>query len=141
MTAIDRLPSRQQRAILALLTEPTQQAAARAARIGEKTVRRWLHNEDFAEALAEARKTQASEALSALRSSLQEAVTKLRELLHSENENIAVKAAATLLTHGVQAQEGDALRSRIEDLEKELHRALERQGIPTRTVNGALAEA
>lgn len=141
MTTFGRLSSRQERALLALLTEPTQQAAATAAGVGERTLRRWLKDEVFTDALAEARKAQATEALSVLQSSLLEAVTRLRELLHSQSEHIACKAATTLLTFGVQAQESDELRSRLEALEKELRRALERQGYPARTLNGAFAEA
>ena len=55
MAKTDNLKRRQRRAILTLLSEPTIKAAAKAAKIGEKTLHRWLHEDtEFKARLADA---------------------------------------------------------------------------------------
>jgi hypothetical protein len=55
MARTDNIKRRQRRAILTLLSEPTIKGAAKAAKIGEKTLHRWLaEDEEFKAELAEA---------------------------------------------------------------------------------------
>jgi transposase len=53
MTA--KLNLKQQRAIQALLSEPSIRQAAERAAVGEKSIRRWLQRPDFKEAYQRAR--------------------------------------------------------------------------------------
>ncbi len=52
----DALSPNQEKAILALLQEPTIAKAAKAAQIGERTIHRWLCDSDFGRAYRKARR-------------------------------------------------------------------------------------
>src|SRR2546426_9267878 len=102
---LDLLTPRQRRAVVALLTQPTTEAAARAAHVGRTAIYEWLRDPIFSTALEAARQEQTVEALNYLRATLLRAVQKLDRLLGSQNENVARLAAVTLLEHGLKAME------------------------------------
>jgi hypothetical protein len=87
------------------------------ARIGKTTLYGWLKEPSFVVALENARQEQSREALGLLRTSLLLAVRKLNDLLQSQSEAVAYRAAVTLLDHGLKAVEIVELEARIAALE------------------------
>lgn len=120
MTASD-LSRIQARAVPALLSHRTIEDAAKAAGVGEKTLRRWLASEPFASAYRAAAREAAREATSALLAAQREAVQVLRSCLQEGSAATRVRAARALLELGVRVS-ADDLDERLSQLEEEVHR-------------------
>src|SRR3989442_12236851 len=103
-----------------MLTCPTMEDAAKAAQVSKTTLYAWLKEEDFLAALEEARQEQSRDALAFLRACLLRAVKRLSDLLDSQNEAIAHRAATTLLDHGLKAIALEDQEQRIAELEARL---------------------
>lgn len=111
----------QVRAIGALLTSRTIEAAAATVGCGEKTIRRWLATDQFAAAYREAARESAREATSALLAAQREAVDVLRQCLRDGTPATRVRAARALLELGVRVAAED-LDERVRELEEEVRR-------------------
>lgn len=85
--------ARQLRTIEALLTEPTQQAAADTAGVPVRSVQRWLKDAEFKAALRGAARDRLHAAVSRLKETSGEAVSVLRGLLKAESETVRLRAA------------------------------------------------
>lgn len=97
---MSNLTTKQRKAIAALLSEPTTEAAAFSAGISSKTIRRWLAGDpDFAQALAEAEESAISDAARVMGAGALEAVNTLRDLLEDPDPDRRHKAAAAYLAH------------------------------------------
>jgi hypothetical protein len=116
MTTLTR---RQARAIEALCTQPTSADAARAANVGERTLRRWLAEDpSFQGAYREARTETMRQATARLQSVAGEAVTTLQELLKaSDRPDVRCRAALGILAAATKAEELENLAARVEALE------------------------
>jgi hypothetical protein len=121
------LRPKEARAIAALLCEPSVEAAARSARIGARTLRRWLQRPDFAEELARAAREAMAGAMKTLQAASVEAVETLRAVLADEEgpTTARVSAARVVLEQAQRAAEREELEARIVDLE----RAVEERGL------------
>jgi hypothetical protein len=121
------LRPKEARAIAALLCEPSVEAAARTARVGARTLRRWLQRPDFAEELSRAAREAMAGATKSLRAASVEAVETLRAVLaDAEGPTTArVSAARVVLEQAQRAAEREELEARIVDLE----RAVEERGL------------
>lgn len=116
----NRLTTRQARAIIALLSEPTFQAAAKAAKVGDRTLRRWLTEDPtFKAAYRTARSLALGQATARLQATAAQAVDTLRALLGAESRpDVRARAALGLLAAAMKAEELDNLVARVEALEQ-----------------------
>lgn len=116
------LTAKQQRAIDALLREPTTQAAAEAAGVSKATIFRWLADEAFSAAYQTARGQLLESTLTALQSASIDAVNVLREVMTDASLNAfaRVSAAKAVLEMGFKAREVLEVEARLSALEAEL---------------------
>ena len=118
-TATKTLSARQQKALGALLTHPTIEAAAASVEIHPRTVKRWLYeDENFQEEYRKLRQQAVDNAIASLQSAMSEAVQTLRRNLTARNPSIQVRAAIALLEQGFKAVEAHDLVQRIAELER-----------------------
>ncbi|TGN32085.1 hypothetical protein [Aeromicrobium chenweiae] len=100
-----------------LVTTGSTAAAATAADVTERSVRRWLADAGFRVAYRAAGRAAASEAVSALLAAQGEAVAALRKALTAESAATRVRAARALLEVGRHVLDED-IEERIERLEE-----------------------
>jgi len=93
------LSANQQRALVALLSSPTIQAAARSCGLGESTVRKYLSEPNFAHAYAEERERLFSEGIHALQQAASKAVDVFVAALEHEDANVRLRAARSVWEH------------------------------------------
>lgn len=122
MSETERLSAKQQRAIEALLTEPTTRAAAAAAEVSEATIWRWLAEPEFSAAYRATRGRLLESTLTALQSASADAVVCLREILNDKTAQVyaRVSAAKSVLELGLKAREVLEVEERLAFLEKAL---------------------
>ncbi len=115
----DDLSPKQEKAILALLQEPTIAKAAKAAQIGERTIHRWLSDSDFGKAYRKARREAFGHAIALTQHYAPLAVNTLATIMAdaSTPAHARVTAASTLLKFGREGIELDDLAARVETLE------------------------
>jgi hypothetical protein len=116
-TATER---KQDRAILALLTEPTVEAAARSADVAPATIWRWTQQADFRARLRDARRAIVEGAIGRLQQAATDAVETLRRNLTCGTPSVEVRAATAILDQAVKAVELFDLAERVEHLEARL---------------------
>ncbi len=110
------LTPRQQRAIVALLSEASARAAAASCGVAERTLYRWLADKTFRRAYREASRRLLDDAVGKLRAGAADAIDTLRSALKAEGESVRVRAAQVLLDAALKA-DGDELAARVEALE------------------------
>lgn len=93
----EKFTRRQERAIVALLEQPTVEAAARVAGIGTVTLGRWMKRPDFQERFREARGRILDSTVLRLQNASGEAVEALRRAMSSGNPVAEVRAAEIVL--------------------------------------------
>ncbi len=121
-----RKSTQEERAIAALLSEPTIAAAAKVARISEATLWRWLQRPDFQASYRTARRHLVEGAIGRLQLATTKAVDALeRNLTARRKESVQVRAAAVILDHATKAVELMDLEARVAALEE---RAAQREG-------------
>ncbi len=98
----DALSPNQEKAILALLQEPTIAKAAMAAKVGERTLHRWLSDSDFGRAYRKARREAFGHAIALTQHYAPLAVNTLATIMAdtSAPSHARVTAASTLLKFG-----------------------------------------
>ena len=112
-----RLSARQEKALAALLTTSSVPEAAAKAGCSERSLRRWLAEDDsFISEYRERRRRVVEEAEGVLQGAMTDAANVLRDLLKSENEHVRYKAAISILEVGFATADNDLLE-RIEALE------------------------
>src|SRR5262249_35432066 len=112
----DKLPHKMHAAIVALLTAPTEAAAAAQVGIGEATLRRWKQCPDFRDELHAASREQLRDTIGRLRVAAGEAVETLRAALHDDLTSNRIRAAIALLDTAVKAEIDDLAR-RVDAIE------------------------
>ena len=108
------------RAITALLTEPTLADAARQAHTSERTLRRRARDPQFQEAYKAARYEAFRTAIGQLQAASLEAVAALRAALTDEHGSTRVRAAIAILELGRDLGGLDEISERIAALEQQL---------------------
>ena len=108
-----------ERAITALLTEPTLGKAARMAKVGERTLRRWLTSDDaFKADYAEARQAVFQAAMSRVQALTARVVEVLGELLDAtDTPNVQLGAARTLVEVGLNRDDAETIMRRLAEIE------------------------
>lgn len=116
----EKLSRKKEKAIAALLSQPSIPMAAKEAGIGESTLWRWLQLEDFNSEYRKARREVVTHAITKLQKGMSDAVQTLQEVM-MDNEAPAsarVSAAKTMLDMGIKGMETEDLEERISKLEK-----------------------
>jgi pantoate kinase len=114
------LTPRQEKAIAALLTEPTVVKAAESVKVGERTIRRWLANPEFERAYKAARRSAFDVAIGLTQRYAGLAVHTLAKVLADTSAPHAAKvsAATAMLKFAREALELDDLARRLDELER-----------------------
>jgi transposase-like protein len=109
---------RQRKAIESLLTQADVKAAAQAANVSRTTIYRWLRQDHFKQALAEAER-QALESLSRALVRLGEKATATLEnaMAGAASDSVKVRAANVVLSRLLQVRELITLEDRVSELE------------------------
>jgi hypothetical protein len=120
----EKLSRFQDKAIAALLTEPTVAAAAKKAGVGERTLRGWLKRPDFAAAYHAACRGQLADAVRLLQKIAHHAVVTLGNLLRAPKDSDKARAVEIALNFAFRGTdqvdvtaEIEELKARIEELE------------------------
>ena len=119
---IDGLTAPQAKALAALLQEPTVLRAAEVAGVGERTLRRWLTEPPFRDAVFRARREAFGQAIWLTQRYAAVAVATLVKIMNDANAPppSRVSASATMLRFGREAMELDDLAERVEAIERSL---------------------
>lgn len=114
-----KISTSQQRAILALLVEPSVAAAAVKAGVGERTLHRWMRLEHFSQEYRFARREAFCQAIALSQRSSAAAVATLLRIMHDPKAtwSARVTAATNILKFARESIELDDLAARIEMLE------------------------
>jgi hypothetical protein len=104
--------------VAALAAGTTNQDAAAAAGVGERTVRRRLEDPAFQRQVLDARSALLEQAIGRMAGATTEAADTLRSLLNAESENVRHAAAKTLLELTAKGLEQLDLAARIVQLER-----------------------
>ncbi|MEQ8771051.1 MAG: hypothetical protein RIB60_11145 [Phycisphaerales bacterium] len=122
MSADNGLTAAQERAVFALLAEPSVAAAATAAKVGERSLHRWLRDPAFLDEYRRARREAFSQAIGLTQRSSAAAVATLLRIMHdaSATWSARVQAASQVLRFARESIELDDLAARVETLERDL---------------------
>src|SRR5262249_134938 len=113
------LTGRQQRAINALLSEPSIIKAAEAAKVSKATMYRWLADAQFSTALKEARGRALESTLTGLQGASVKAVETLYDMMNDEKVSAAarVNAAGKILEMSLRVRDLIVNEDRISAIE------------------------
>lgn len=115
------MTSKQNKAITALLTNPTKQEAATAAGISPATLRRYLADEEFQREYRKALAELVNEAATQARQSLSPALRCLRDIVEDSEESTSarIQASRALLEYGMQLINVADIETKLETLERQ----------------------
>lgn len=110
---------KQQKALVALLTQPTKEKAAAAAGITSKTLRSYLDDPEFRAEYRKAFSELVEDATRKMQQTLDPAVAVLREVMENDGENgqVRVSAARSVLEYGLKMTEQIDILNRLQELE------------------------
>ncbi len=113
---------KKQKALVALLTQPTKEKAAAAAGITSKTLRGYLDDPEFQAEYRKAFAELVEDATRKVQQTLDPAVAVLREIMEDRDENgqVRVTAARSVLEYGLKMTETTDVLSRLQELEAEI---------------------
>lgn len=114
------LTERQRRVIPYLLASSSMEEACRRAKINKTTVYEWLKNKAFRNELGSQRNAVIEHALDTLKTAMAKATETLIKHLDSEQENISIRAAQSVIEFAQHALEFENLEKRISSLEERL---------------------
>lgn len=97
------------------------QAATRCG-VSERTVYRRLEDPDFRQQVDRLRAQMVGRAVGKINNNMARAADKLRRLLESKNESVALSAARTILEAGQRLREHSDMEQRLTKLEEALRR-------------------
>jgi DNA-binding MurR/RpiR family transcriptional regulator len=122
MSDFERLSARQQKAVAALVGQPTIAEAAQACGVSEATLWRWLQAADFQAAYRAARSSLLETALTRLQGACGEAVTVLSDVMKDKQAptTARVTAAVKVLELTLKARQELELEERLRALEARL---------------------
>jgi len=108
-----------ERAVLALLTERSISNAARKSGVNEKTLRRWLSDDDpFKAAYAKARQAAFEAGMSRIQALVERAVDTLDDLLDAKKHPaVRLGAARTVVELGLHQHDAETIMRKLEEIE------------------------
>jgi hypothetical protein len=118
-----RNPGAVERAAVALAGGATVPAAAEAAGVAVKTLRRWRKDDRFAARVEAIRADVLSQATNRLTSSMTRAADKLDKLIDAADEKIALQASKSTLEIGLKVRDQLELAQRLKAVEDALKSA------------------
>ncbi len=119
----DNLDPQQEKALLALLSEPTVKKAADASGVPERTIYRWMDETEFGRAYRHARRKAFNQAISATQRYVPLAIQALTKITVDESapHSARVSAAAAILKFSRDSIELDDMQERIASIEAQLN--------------------
>jgi hypothetical protein len=111
--------SNKDRVLIALLEYNSIRGAAKACRLSEETIYRYLKDQDFVRNYREARRQTVETAISKLQAATSEAVETLERNLHCENPSVEVRTAQIILETAIKGTELIDILQRLERIENE----------------------
>ena len=119
LSVADRLGSKYQRAICALLNHSSLTAASAACKVSERTLRRWLRIPEFREALAEAERDMLERVTHHMTQLAASALAALEGVLNDADaaSGARIRAATAVLDHALKWREHVVLEDRMAALE------------------------
>ena len=116
--ACNGIHAKQQRAIAALISEPTIKGAAEVAGVGERTLHRWLlEDENFKDALAQAESALIDGASRQLLSGQTQALNVLSDIMQNSNDTNRRLAAVAWLELSIKVRDWKSIEERLTKLE------------------------
>jgi hypothetical protein len=117
----EKFSRRKERAVQSLLTQSTLTEAARASGVCERTLRRWLQNEEFAERVRRERSASLESTVNLLRKSSGSAVEALQAVAGNKRSpaGARVSASRAILEFHYRGAELTDLMQRVAALEKQ----------------------
>ena len=114
------LRPKQEEAILALLTTTNVEQAARAAKIGPRTLYRWQQEPAFDKAYRKARRDAFGQGTARLQQASGAAVSSILKIMVDQHAaaSTRLRAAELVLTHGAKAIEIEDVEARVSELER-----------------------
>lgn len=109
---------KQEDAIVALLSQPTVEAAASECGISPKTLYRWLRDPAFKAQYRTARSAVLESAIATMQQITSEAVDTLKRNLNAEQATAQISAAKLIIDNAFRGQELIDLGDRVERLEE-----------------------
>ena len=111
---------KQEEAIAALLSNRSIEDAARACKVGYKTLLRWLEIPEFQNRYMEARRKAVHQAIARLQQATGAASVTILKLMTDPNAPAAVKlrAAESVIDHAIKAVELEDIEARLAELER-----------------------
>jgi transposase-like protein len=115
-----KYPHKRERAIAALLSQRSVEAAARATGIGVNTLLRWMQQPEFEAMLREARRADLSQAIGRFRDAVGAAVTTVLKIMVDQNASAGarLRAAEIVLEQAAKRSEMEAIEDRVAKLER-----------------------
>ena len=109
-----------ERAVVALLTEKSVGAAARRCQLGERTLRRWLtEDETFKRELGDARRATFQAGMNRAQALTSEAIETLSVLMARQMPpNVRLGAVRTIVELGMHQHDAEAILARLDELEE-----------------------
>ena len=116
----ENLTRKQEDTIIALLSNPRIEDAARAASVGARTLMRWLKEPAFEKAYMKARRTAFRHSLARLQQMSGAAVSTLGKIMvdQSSPASTRVRAAECIINQGAKAIEIEDIDARVSELER-----------------------
>lgn len=113
---------RQQRVLVALLTQPTKEKAASVAGVTSKTLRGYLNDPEFQAEYRKAFTELVRDATRKAQQTLDPAIAVLRKIMENEHENgqVRVSAARSVLEYGLKLTEQTDVLARLDELERQI---------------------
>jgi len=111
---------KQEAAILALLSQPTLDAAARAVGVVPNTLLRWQQDPEFDKAYRKARLKAFGQGTARLQQASGAAVSSILKIMLDQHApaSARLRAADLVLTHGAKAIEIQEIEARVAELER-----------------------
>ena len=120
MKELTNTEMRQERAIVALLSEPSIEAAAKTDDVSDASIWRWMQQPEFRVKLRDARRAVVEGAIGRLQQAATEAVSTLQRNLTCGTPAVEVRAATAILDQAIRAVELFDVVERVEQLEARL---------------------
>lgn len=111
---------KQQKALLALLTNPTKEKAAAAAGITAKTLRSYLADPEFQAEYKKAFASLVEDATRQAQQAIEPALSTLREVVEDggESPQFRISAARSILEYSLKLTEQNDIMTKLQELEK-----------------------
>jgi transposase len=118
----EKFSRKQELAVLALITEPSFEAAAKKVGVSLSTLYKWNQREDFQELFRKAKKETMNQATAKLQKSTTLAIDTLNDVMANKKAPAMarVTAAKTVLEFAFKAVEIEEIQERLERIEKSL---------------------